>query len=336
LTQKRFKVVRVDRASDLPVEEEMAALAEIGAEVTGADCKTEDEVIRVARDADAILVVNARITRRVMEALPRCQVIVRYGIGFDTIDIPAATDNGILVVNIPDFCLEEVSNHAVALLLALARKLTFASNCLRRDSWAACKQALVPMGSIYGQTLGIIGCGNIGRLTAKKARCFDLKIVGYDPYLDKSEAEAHGIRLVSLPELLRESDFISLHTPYSEETRHLIGEAELRQMKPTAYLINTARGAIVDEAALIRALEADRLAGAGLDVFEPEPIALDNPLLKLDNVIATPHSASYCEASYARLKRSVGQEAARVLKGRWPKNLVNKGVKPKVNLSRED
>jgi len=336
LTEKRFKVVRVDRASDLPVEEEMAALTEIGAEVTGANCKTEDEIIKVAKDADAILVVSARITRRIMEALPRCQVIVRYGIGFDTIDVPAATDNGILVVNIPDFCLEEVSNHAVSMLLALARKLTLVSNCLRRDSWAVCKQALAPMGSIYGQTLGLVGCGNIGRLTAKKARCFDLEIVGYDPYLDKSVAEAHGIKLVSLPELLRESDFVSLHTPYSAETRHLIGEAELRQMKPTAYLINTARGAIVDEAALFKALEAGWLAGAGLDVFEKEPARPDNPLFKLDNVIVTPHIASYCEASYARLKQSVGREAARVLKGRWPRNLVNKDVKPKADLSRED
>jgi len=333
---KQFKVVRVDRTSDLPVNEEAEELAKVNAEVVGAECTSEDEIIEVAKDADAILTVAAQITRRVTEALPKCRVIVRYGVGFDNIDVDAATDNGILVVNIPDFCLEEVSNHAITLLLALAKKLALLNNRLRQDCWAECKQILAPMGSVYGQTLGLIGCGNIGRLTAKKAQCFGLEVLGYDPYVSGSLAEEYRISLVSLFELLGESDFVSIHTPLNEETRHLIGETEFRRMKPSAYFINTARGAIVDEAALIKALEEKWIAGAGLDVFEREPVNLSNPLLKMDNVIATPHTASYCDASFERLRRRVGQEAARVLSGRWPRNVVNRGAEPKTKLVKED
>ena len=333
---KQFKVVRVDRTSDLPVNEEAEELAKVNAEVVGAECTSEDEIIEVAKDADAILTVAAQITRRVTEALPKCRVIVRYGVGFDNIDVDAATDNGILVVNIPDFCLEEVSNHAITLLLALAKKLALLNNRLRQDCWAECKQILAPMGSVYGQTLGLIGCGSIGRLTAKKAQCFGLEVLGYDPYVAESSAEEYRISLVSLFELLGESDFVSIHTPLNEETWHLIGETEFRRMKPSAYFINTARGAIVDEAALIKALKEKWIAGAGLDVFEREPVNLSNPLLKMDNVIATPHTASYCDASFERLRRRVGQEAARVLSGRWPRNVVNRGAEPKIKLVKED
>jgi D-3-phosphoglycerate dehydrogenase len=192
------------------------------------------------------------------------------------------------------------------------------------------------MGSIYGQTLGIIGCGNIGRITARKAQCFGLKILGYDPYVDKSLAKESGITLVSLPELLKESDFVSVHALLNKETWHLIGEGEFKQMKPTAYFINTSRGSVVDEPALIKALQEKWIAGAALDVFEKEPVDSDNPLLKMDNVVVTPHSASYSDVAFKRLRTSVGQEAARVLSGRWPKNVVNKTVKPKVNLAKGD
>ncbi len=335
--ERQFKVVRVDRMGSQGVMvEEAEELAKVNAELVGVDCTTEDEIIEAAKDADAILVVAAQITRRVMEMLPKCKVIVRYGIGFDTIDVNAATDNGILVVNIPRFCLEEVSNHAITLLLACAKKLAFLNEGIKQGRWAEVKLALAPLGSIYGQTLGLVGCGNIGRMTGRKAQCFGLRVLGYDPYLDKFLAEESGITLVSLPELLKKSDFISVHTPLNKETRHSIGEKEFKQMKPTAYLINTARGSIVDEPALIKALQEKRIAGAGLDVFEKEPVDSDNPLLKMDNVVVTPHSASYSDVSFKRLRTSVGQEAARVLSGWWPKNVVNKTVKPKVNLVKED
>ncbi|GAH62975.1 unnamed protein product, partial [marine sediment metagenome] len=202
--------------------------------------------------------------------------------------------------------------------------------------WAEGKQAQAPMVSIYGQTLGLVGCGSIGRMTGKKAQCFGLRVLGYDPYVDESLAKEHGITLVSLPELLKESDFVSVHVPLNKETWHLAGEEEFKQMKPTAYFINTSRGSVVDEPALIKALQEKWIAGAALDVFEKEPVDPDNPLLKMDNVVVTPHSAGYSDAASKRLRTSVGQEAARVLSGRWPKVVVNKSVKPKVNLVKED
>ena len=335
--ERQFKVVRVDRISGLraTMVEETKELAKVNAELVGVDCTTEDEIIEATKDADAIITGGAQITRRVMEASPKCKIIVRYGIGFDTIDVNAATDNGILVVNIPHFCLEEVGNHAIALLLACAKKLVLLNNYIKKGRWAEVRGVLAPMGSIYGQTLGLVGCGNIGRMTARKAQCFGLRVLGYDPYLDKSLAKESGITLVSLPELLKESDFISVHTPLNKETHHLIGEKEFKQMKPTAYFINTSRGPVVDETALIKALQEKRIAGAGLDVFEKEPVDSDNPLLKMDNVVTTAHSASYSDASSKRCRTSVGQEAARVLSGQWPKNVVNKSVKPKANLVKE-
>jgi D-3-phosphoglycerate dehydrogenase len=338
LKERQFKVVRVDTNGESAyMAEETEELAKVNATLVGADCTTEIEIIESTKDADAVLTMKAQMTRRVMEALPKLRVIVRYGIGFDTIDIDAATDKNIIVVNVRNFCLEEVSNHAIALLLVCAKKLVSLNNCTKQGcSRDECKETLTPMGSIYGQTLGLIGCGNIGRMTAKKAQCFDLRILGYDPYVDKPLAKEYGITLVSLPELFRESDFISVHTPLNKETRHLIGEKELRQMKPTTYFINTARGPIVDEAALINGLQQKWIAGAGLDVFEREPVELDNLLLKMDNVVATPHTASYSDAAFTRLRTIVGQEAARVLSGRWPKSVVNETVKPKFKLAKEE
>ena len=323
----------MDKMQDrFPVQEEAEELAKVNAKIVIADTDVEDEIVEAVKDADAIITSAGKITRRVIEAAPKCRVIVRYGIGYDTVDVKAATDNGILVVNLPGFCTEEVANHALALLLACAKKLTLMNNMVKQGYWVEAKKAQAPMVSIYGQTLGLVGCGSIGRMTAKKAQCLDLRVLGYDPYLDKSLAKECGITLVSLPELLRESDFVSVHTPLNEETRHLMGEKEFKQMKPTAYYISTARGPVTDEAALIKALQEKWIAGAGLDVFEKEPVTLDNPLLKMDNVVVTPHSASYSEASFKRQRTSVGQEAARVICGYWPKNWVNKTVKPKVNL----
>ena len=337
MTEKQFKVMRVEKEEDMvPRAEEVAELARINAEVVDVVCNTEDEIITAARDADAILVVFAPMTRHVLESLPRLKVIVRYGIGYDTIDIDAATDNGVLVVNIPDFCLEEVSNHAIALILALSGKLFSLNEGVKQGRWLEAQRSRATAAAPYEQTLGLVGCGKIGRMTARKAQCFGLKILGYDPYVAKSLAEESGITLVSLPELLKESDYVSVHTLLNQETRHLIGEKEFRQMKPTAFFINTARGAVVDEPALIKALREKWIAGAGLDVFEQEPTDPANPLLKMDNVLVSPHCCSHTAASLKLLKICVGQEAARVLTGRWPKNVVNKTVKPKVDLAREN
>lgn len=336
MPEKQAKAVRVDRRGDRAVmEEEAEELAKVEAKLMGVHCSTEEETIEAARDAEVILTAAAQISRRVMENLPTLKAVVRYGIGYDTVDVDAATDNGVLVVNIPDFCWEEVSNHAIALLLACAKKLVILSNAVKNDGWGAAVRVLRPMVSIHGQTLGLIGCGNIGRMTARKAQCFGLTTLGYDPYVDKSVAREYGITMVSLPELLEKSDFVSVHCLLNDETRHLIGEKELKRMKPTAYLINTARGAVIDEQALVRALQEKLIAGAGLDVFEKEPADPDNPLLKMDNVVVTPHTASYSDVAFKRLRTCVGQEAVRVLSGRWPKNVVNKTVKPKTNLVKE-
>ena len=334
MVTKQFKVLRLDKPEVMfPMQEELEELYKVNADIIEAGWSTEDDIIKVAKNADAILTDAAKMTRRVIDTLVKCKVIVSYGIGYDHIDVDAATDNGIPVVNIPDFCLEEVSNHAIALLLTCAKKLIFMNDGTKSGHWAECKQAQAPMGSITGQTLGIIGCGKIGRLVAKKAQCFDLKVLGYDPYLSKSTAMECGITLVSLSELLSEADYISIHTLCNQETRHLIGEKELRRMKSSAFLINASRGSIINEVALIKALEENRIAGAGLDVFEQEPVDLNNPLLKMNNVVITPHSAYYSDNALKRLRTSVGKEAARVLSGKWPLNVVNKTVKPKVRLN---
>ena len=268
MAEKQFKVMRVENPDEIPapistIEIESEELSKVNAELTEAACRTEDEIIEAASDADALLTIFAPMTRRVLESLPRLKVAVRYGIGYDNIDVDAATDNGVLVVNIPDFCLEEVSDHAISLMLACARQLVRLNDGIKQGRWLEAQSVLYKMAPLYEQTLGLVGCGNIGRVAAKKARCFGLKTIGYDPYVDASLAGECGITLVSLSELLRESDYVSLHTPLNKETWHLIGKNELKQMKPTAYLINTARGSVVDEPALIQALQDKRLAGAG-------------------------------------------------------------------------
>jgi len=335
---KRPKVMRVEKRNQIPLpfanleEIEAKELAKVNADMIEVPCDTEDEIIAEAKDADVLLVVSAQITRQVLESLPKLKAVVRYGIGYDTIDVEAATNNRVLVVNILDFCLDEVSDHAIALLLTCAHQTAWMWQGIQQGHWSQVQANLAKVKPLYEQTLGLIGCGNIGRLTAKKAQAFKLTTIGYDPYIDKAKAEDSNITLVNLPDLLKVSDYISIHTPLTKETRHLIGERELRQMKPTAYLINAARGAVVDEAALIKALQGRYIAGVGLDVFEKEPIKSDNPLLKMKNVVLTPHVAGHSSSSMQRLRLLVAQQAAAVLTGKWPHNLVNRTVNPKITL----
>ena len=338
--ESRFKVVALGKLSGDSLAAEAKEMAKLNAEVefVQAKCATENELITVSKDADAILGGGPLFTRRVMEALSKCRVIVTYSVGFDGIDVEAATDNGIIVVNNPSraWCVEEVSNHAITLLLVCAKKLTLLNELTRNGRWDETRRVLPPMGSIFGQTLGIIGCGDIGRMTAKKAQCFGLRILGNDPYVDRSLVNEFGITLMSLPRVLKESDFVSVHTPLDKQTWHLIGEAEFKQMKPTAYLINTARGAIINEAALIKALREKWIAGAGMDVYEKEPIDRGNPLLKMDNVVVIPHTASFSDEALEAQPINPSQEVVRVLSGQWPRNPVNKTVNPKVNLTKQD
>lgn len=327
---------RVDNAAiAAPLAEEAEVIRKAGIELRDIAAAGEAEIIAKTQEADVVFTLRAPFTRRVFENLPRLRAVIRCGIGYDNIDVEAATDNNVLVVNIPDFCFEEVSNHAIVMLMACAKKLARMNHLFKTAGWGASRRIMQPMGAIRGQTLGIVGCGNIGRMTARKVRCFGLNVIGNDPYVDPDLAAESGITLKGLAEVMREADYVSLHPCLNQETFHLIGEKELALMKPTAYLINTARGAVVDEPALIRALRDDKIAGAGLDVFEKDPIDDDNPLLKLDNVIATPHSAFYSDASARRLRISVGEEAVRLAQGKWPRNVVNTGVTPKIALAKE-
>jgi len=325
------------RGGSMEIEARELERLKVDVELVEARPTSEDELIEAAKDADAILGGHL-FTRRVLEALPKCKAIVTYSVGYDGIDVDAATDNGIIIVNNPasEWCVEEVSNHAVALLLVCAKKLALLNDLTKQGRWRDAKRAQSPMGSVYGETLGLVGCGNIGRMAASKAQCFGMKTIGYDPYLSKSQVDEYGITMTSLPGVLKESDYVSVHTPLTEETWHLLGEKEFKQMKPTAYLINTARGSVIDEPALIKALQEKWIAGAGLDVFEKEPVDPDNPLLKMDNVVAIPHSASYSEAALDLQPVNPTREVARVLSGRWPRNVINKNVKPKVDLVKED
>jgi D-3-phosphoglycerate dehydrogenase len=286
---------------------------------------TEDEVIAHARDADALVIASAPVTRGVMSALEGLKVVVRTGVGYDVIDVPAATELGVVVVNIPDIWVREVANHALALLLAGNRKIITLDRNVHAGTWGGG----VPgawTGSLHGETVGIVGLGNIGSAFARRVAAFETTVIAHDPYVDDARFAALGVERVSLETLAARSDYVSVHTLLNDETRHLIGEAFFRRMKPTAVLINTARGPVVDERALIQALTEKRLAGAALDVWEQEPVAADNPLLRMDNVIATPHAAYFSSPAVAQVPRRCGEEAARVLTGQRPLNVVNPEV----------
>src|SRR5205823_12285979 len=269
--------------------------------------QVEDEIIAKARDADALVVSSAPVTRGVMSALEGLKVVVRTGVGYDVIDVPAATDLGVIVVNIPDLWIREVANHALALLLAWNRGVVVMDRQVHAGVWSGS----VPgdrTGALHGETVGIVGLGNIGSAFARRVAALETTVIACDPYVEPARFAALGVERVSLEALAERSDYVSVHTLLNAETHHLIGEAFLRRMKPTAILINTSRGPVVDERALARALHERRLAGAALDVWEQEPVAADNPLLAMDNVIATSHAAYFSSPAVAAVPRRCGEE----------------------------
>ena len=251
--------------------------------------------------------------------------------GVDVIDVEAATELGIAVVCVPDLWIREVANHAMALLLACNRRLLLLDSAVRSGDWLPIIPP--PVGSIHGETLGIVGLGRIGRALASRATAFELRVIAYDPFLPPDAFEQAGVEAVSFDELLRRSDYVSVHSPKPEDTTHLFDEGALRRMKPTAYLVNTSRGPIVDQAALARALREGWIAGAALDVLRSEPPPSDEPLLKMDNVILTPHTSYYSDAAVRELPVRCGQEVARVLTGRMPLNLFNPEVLGRLPLA---
>jgi D-3-phosphoglycerate dehydrogenase len=316
----RFKVVVTDYVFP-SLDIERAVLGAIGAECVALQASSEEPLVEAVPDADALLVCYAPVGRRVINATTRCRIIARYGIGVDNVDTDAASARGIVVTNVPDYCVEEVSDHALALLLALARKVAVLDRRVRAARWNA--RDAVPIRRLRGQVLGLVGFGKIPKALAAKAKGLGLEVMAFDPYLDEAHIGAHGARKVDLTTLLARADFVSIHAPLTPQTRGLIGEAELRAMKPTACLINTARGPIVQEAAVARGLREGWIAGAALDVLEYEPPAADHPMLSLDNVILTPHVAFYSEESLQELQRKASEEVARVLTGQPPRYPVN-------------
>ena len=309
-----------------------AVLSKIGAQLSLAEEPKPEAILRVARDADALLATYAKITAEMIRQMTRCRIISRFGIGVDNVDIPAATERGIVVTKVPDYCIDEVSDHAMALLLSAVRKIPLANSMVHAGKWEM--PAVVPIHRLRGTVLGLVGFGRIPQVVAPKAQSFGMRVVSYDPYIPKSVFERARVQSVEFGELLKISDYISIHSPLLPETQGLFNAEAFRQMKPSAYLINTARGPIVDEAALAQALDAGQLAGAALDVMPKEPPS-GSPLFGRPNVIITPHTSFYSEESLVDLQTKAAEEVVRVLKGEAPKNPVNpEALKAKPQVSR--
>jgi D-3-phosphoglycerate dehydrogenase / 2-oxoglutarate reductase len=306
------------------LEPEQRVLAPLGIELRSQQCRSEEEIIALAREADAVLNCYAKMTARVIENLTRCKIIARYGIGVDNVDLAAATKARILVTNVPDYCIDEVSDHALALLLALARKIVTADAGVKSGTWSVTAHAEIRR--LRGLTLGLIGFGKIATALASKAQPLGMKLLVYDPYLDPAIISRHRAEAASLEKLLAEADAISIHVPLSQETRNLIGHRELAHMKPSAFLINTARGGVVDEQALAIALKEGRLGGAALDVLSIEPPPPDHPLRQAPNMILTPHLSFYSRESVVELQTKAAEEVARALKDEPPRSPVNPEV----------
>ncbi|MGX8702802.1 C-terminal binding protein [Caproiciproducens sp.] len=304
------------------VEQETKIITESGTQLQACHLKTEEEIIAAVRDADAVIVQYAVITRKIIDHMQNCKMIIKYGIGVNNIDSAAAAEKGICVCNVPDYGVDEVSNHAIALLLALAKKLPVITKALRGGDWGY--TSTVPLFRLAGSTLGLVGLGRIPSLVAKKMSGFGMRILAFDPYMTPEAARERGAELVDFETLCRESDFISIHCPLTDSTTHLFDEKAFALMKKTAFLINTARGPVIEEQALIGALKSGKIAGAGLDVFETEPISQESELLRMDNVIATPHCAWYSEEAISTLQRKVAEEVVNVLGGNPPFNCTNK------------
>jgi D-3-phosphoglycerate dehydrogenase len=301
----------------------IAALKRVDPELRLAKSASADDILAVARDADAVLVTYAKLPGELLKELKRCKAIGRFGLGVDNIDIPAAAQLGITVTYVPDYCLREVSDHAMALLLALARKIPFSNSLVQSGCWEV--PAVVPLRRLEGQVLGLVGFGNIPRALTPKAKAFGLTAITHDPFVSADVVKAHGVENTTFEDLLGRSDFVSVHAPLLPATRGLINAAAFARMKKGAFLVNTARGPLVDETALVAALDSGHLGGAALDVVTVEPPARDSPLLGRDNVILTPHTAFYSVEALEELQTKCASDVARVLLGEKPVYPVKMG-----------
>ncbi len=293
-----------------------AALARVHPELRLAASGSADDILAAARDADAILVTYAKLPGELLRQLTRCKAIGRFGLGVDNIDVKAAAELGITVTYVPDYCMHEVSDHAMALLLALARKIPFSNRLVQAGRWEM--PAVVPIHRLAGRVLGLVGFGNIPRALAPKAKAFGLRVVAHDPFASQDAFANAGVEAVRLERLLEISDFVSIHAPLVPATRGLFDQGVIERMKNGAMLINTARGPLVNEAALIAALDSGHLGGAALDVLTIEPPAADSKLLGRDNVILTPHTGFYSVEALEELQTKCASDVARVLSGEPP------------------
>lgn len=295
-------------------------LSKVDAELRLLEKPSVGDIVRATENADAVLVTYARITAEAIRQMRCCRIISRFGIGVDNVDVAAATDAGIVVTRVPNYCIDEVSDHTLALLLAVVRKIPFANSSAHSGRWEM--SAVVPIHRLRGTTLGLVGFGRIPQLVTPKAAAFGIKVITSDPYISDEVLAHAGVERVDFGELVKRSDYISIHTPLTPETEHLFNAEVFREMKPTAYLINTARGPIVDEGALAHALDHGQLAGAALDVLPEEP-PTKSPLFGRNNVILTPHMSFYSVESLTELQIKAAEEVVRVFSGVAPRNQIN-------------
>ncbi len=315
-----------------PYDYERAALAAHGIELREGHCQTAEDIVAQGQGAEMLWIHAAPISRATLAALPDCRIALRWGVGYDVIDAVAATDLGVAVANCPAYCTEEVASHASALILDLARKVSQADRAVRARRWS--DTGFKPIQRLSTSTLGFVGFGRIARMTAHQLAGFGCRMLAYDPFLPADVVRDQGAQPVELPTLLAESDYVSVHVPLGPGTWHLLGEAELGQMKPSAFLINTSRGSIIDEAALVRALQEGRIAGAGLDVFETEPLDPASPLRDMDNVVLTPHMGATSEQALSALRREACDTAIRWFAEGWAPNVVNPQVRERLRSRR--
>ena len=334
-TSSPFTAIQSESSDPAWFEVERSIVEPAGGRVIVQRCADQDERAELLKDAQCVLVGGAKIDGPLLDRLPNLELIIRYGVGLDSLDIPAATERGVVVAHYPDFCQPEVANHALMLLLAVARKLIPHDAAVRSGAYRSVPLPVSP--ALTNETLGIVALGNIGRQMAKRAQALDMNVLAYDPYIDKAVFEAIGVRQApSFEALLEESDHISVHAPLTPETNRMFGADAFRRMKPSAIFVNTARGPIVQLDALVEALRNREIAGAGLDVFEVEPIGPNHPIYEFDNVALTPHSAFYSEFSNRHIKERIGQTIVEFMSGKWPTvaTLPNRNeVKPKRQLS---
>ncbi|MCZ0939681.1 MAG: C-terminal binding protein [Caldilineaceae bacterium] len=330
----KFKVAMVHMDPEELPEWVPETMASHNIEFVFEECETHAQLVSCAGDADVVWIFGGShiVTADNVADLQRCGALIRTGSGTDNIPIEAATAHGIIVANTPEAFNDGVSDHTIGLLLAVVRQIALQDRNVRAGTWD--RYAGFPGWHLQGQTLGLIGFGHIARLVTRKLSGFEMTVLAHDPFVSAELMADHGVQAASMEEVLSGSDFVSLHCPLLDATHKLIGERELRLMKPRAILINTSRGPVVDEAALFRALTEGWIAAAGLDVLEQEPPEPDNPLFGLDNVVLTPHIAGYSDESLDNSWRLSVETVLDLAQGRWPRSYVNPGVKPRWQLQR--